>query len=106
LLRNVLGSRLPPPLLRRRKWGFGVPWSRYLRTLPEFRAVVTGLHESGAIADGPLDARAVASVAKRFLEGDPRQELLVRQLFMIAVWYRECVEPGRHRGARQGATAL
>jgi asparagine synthase (glutamine-hydrolysing) len=106
LLRDALGSRLPPALLRRRKWGFGVPWSRYLRTAPEFRAVVTGLHESGAIADGPLDARAVASVAKKFLEGDPRQELLVRQLFMIALWHRECVEPGRHRGARQGAAAL
>src|SRR5437867_7385181 len=33
----IFGHRLPADLLARRKWGFGVPWNRYLRTHDAFR---------------------------------------------------------------------
>src|SRR5206468_5082133 len=35
LLRASVGSRLPPRVLRHRKWGFGVPWKQYLRQVEE-----------------------------------------------------------------------
>ena len=106
LLRDTLGGRLPSALLRRRKWGFGVPWARYLRTLPELRALTADLADSPALVESPFDRRAVARVAARFLAGEDRWALLVRQLVMTAIWHHECIVRARHGGTRAQAMAL
>ena len=46
LLRKSLGSRLPDSILRHRKWGFGVPWSQYFRTVPWMRERLLALPDT------------------------------------------------------------
>jgi asparagine synthase (glutamine-hydrolysing) len=87
LLREAIGSRLPTSVLRHRKWGFGVPWSAYLRDVPECRAVVSGLPDTELIRNGPFGISRVRNLVARFLAGDTEHEALVRQLVMVAVWH-------------------
>ncbi|HMC82379.1 MAG TPA: asparagine synthase (glutamine-hydrolyzing) [Candidatus Polarisedimenticolia bacterium] len=96
LLRRAVGDRLPESVRRYRKWGFSVPWRRYLRQVQEFRDLVASLPDVKPIRDGPFDRAALRRTASRFLEGDSRSEELIRQLVMIAVWHRACFP-----GARQ-----
>ena len=91
LLRRALGSRLPESIRRHRKWGFAVPWSSYLRRVPQLRAFVEGLAQRDPIREGPLLRARVESATRAFLAGDPRPEALVLQLLMIALWHESVV---------------
>lgn len=88
LLRNALGSRLPPEILTARKWGFGVPWSSLMRNEPAMREIVESLPTLEPIASGPFDRNAVRATVAAFLAGDDVPMMLVRQLFLTAVWHR------------------
>jgi asparagine synthase (glutamine-hydrolysing) len=92
LLRKAVGDRLPEEVLRYRKWGFGVPWTRYMQREPEFRDLVATLHEAAPIANGPFDRQALRKIAAGFLAGDTRFEAHVRRLVMIAIWHQACLE--------------
>jgi len=92
VLRDALGDRLPPEVLAGRKWGFSVPWSSYFRTVPELRRIVEGLPEERPVCDGPFDSRALRALVRSFLDGDPRTDAMMRQLVMISVWHRACVD--------------
>ncbi|HEX6533932.1 MAG TPA: asparagine synthase (glutamine-hydrolyzing) [Gemmatimonadaceae bacterium] len=98
LLRRALGDRLPPEVLAGRKWGFGVPWSAYLRTVPELVEVVDALPTLRPVSDGPFERRALARVLDAFRRGDARADAVVRQLVMVALWERSCVAPWRAAG--------
>jgi asparagine synthase (glutamine-hydrolysing) len=87
LMRQALGDRLPPNLLQGPKWGFGVPWSNYLTSVPALRALVQGLPDVEPIASGPFSRTLVQSVITGFLGGDQRHALLVRQLLTVSTWY-------------------
>jgi asparagine synthase (glutamine-hydrolysing) len=87
VLRESLASRLPASVRRHRKWGFEVPWSAYLRQIPECREVVAGLPDAEVIRSGPFETPRVRDVVRRFLAGDREHEALIRQLVMIAVWH-------------------
>jgi asparagine synthase (glutamine-hydrolysing) len=91
LLRQAVGARLPPTVLSQRKWGFGVPWSRYLRVAPALRALVERLPRKEPIASGPFERAAVSSVVRRFLAGDQSTNALVQQLVMVSTWHDACV---------------
>lgn len=91
LLRRAVGDRLPEEVLRYRKWGFGVPWTRYMQREPEFRDLVANLHEAAPISNGPFDRKALRTIAAGFLAGDTRLEAHVRRLVMIAVWHQACL---------------
>jgi asparagine synthase (glutamine-hydrolysing) len=116
LLRRALGDRLPEAVLGGRKWGFAVPWSRYFREVPVFRDLIRDLPDLAPICDGPFDRRRLAGMAEAFLTGEGRDDALIRQLVMIAVWYRtrfgrsagwaERPEHGAHRGAALEPSAL
>ncbi len=54
LLRSALGERLPDSVLRHRKWGFGVPWSKYLRENEEFTHLIQSLPQSDIIQSAPF----------------------------------------------------
>lgn len=105
VLRDALGDRLPPEVLSGKKWGFGVPWSSYFRTVPELRSVVEDLPEGRPVRDGPFERRALRAIVKRFLDGDVRTDAVVRQLAMIVLWHRACVESWTPASA-PGAVAL
>ncbi len=108
LLRDSLGDRLPPDVLAGRKWGFGVPWARYLRRIPALRAVAESLPDCAVVLDGPFERRAVRTVVSRMLDGrgtaDAIDDALVRQLMMVQLWHGACVT-GPHVGTVPSARA-
>ena len=100
LLRSAVGSRLPEAILTHRKWGFGVPWERYLREIPELRLLVEELPRRKPIDSGPLNEALLKQEASRFLEGDNAPFALIKQLVMIAIWHEAYVEPMRSMNGR------
>jgi len=93
LLRRAIGSRLPPPVRRHRKWGFGVPWGRYLRETPRLRERVAALPELEPIRGGPFDGAALRRQIASFLGGDGRHEALIWGLVMMTAWAEACLRP-------------
>ena len=91
LLRRAVGDRLPRAVLRKPKWGFGVPWGQYLRHVPELREIVASLPSSPPTSDGPFDRAALGRLVANFLAGKRQGDALVRQLLMINLWHRACV---------------
>lgn len=90
VLRRSLGGRLPEAVRRHRKWGFGVPWNRYLRDNPEMRDLVRDLPNLEPIKEGPLDRSRLTRMVENFLSGSSSQEALIKGLVMMAVWYQAC----------------
>ena len=88
ILRQSLGLQLPKDVQNNRKWGFGVPWNRYLRQLPEFRDLVLKLPDLDPIREGPFNHLMLKDVLNEFLQGGNRHDALVRQLFMITIWHQ------------------
>jgi len=93
LLRRALGDRIPATLLGARKWGFGVPWARYLRSVPALRERVATAAEAAPLADGPFERQALQRVVQRFLAGDSAADTVVRQLVLVALWHEACIAP-------------
>jgi asparagine synthase (glutamine-hydrolysing) len=91
LLRRAVGDRIPAALLGARKWGFGVPWAQYLRTLPALRERVTESPDATPLAEGPFERRALQRVVQRFLAGDRATDTIVRQLVLVALWHEACI---------------
>lgn len=88
LLRASVGRRLPNAVQNHRKWGFGVPWTKYLRERAELRELIHDIHKAPIIKDGPFRPERVAAIAASFLNGDRTYEALVRQLFFLSVWHQ------------------
>ncbi len=93
LLRRAIGSRLPAPVRRHRKWGFGVPWARYLRETPRLRERVAALPELEPIRGGPFDGAALRRQVASFLGGKGRHEALIWGLVMMTAWAEACLRP-------------
>jgi asparagine synthase (glutamine-hydrolysing) len=87
LLRRALGSRLPEEVLTHRKWGFGVPWGKYLRTIPELRARVADLPIREPISNGPFERTRLRRAVSEFLASEHQHTALITQLFMISTWH-------------------
>jgi len=90
LLRKAVGDRLPQAVLRHKKWGFGVPWPKYLRSQPalmERLLEVPRLEPVRSILSA--DPKSVSSMIEAFLKGETRHEKIIYRLFMISIWYEE-----------------
>jgi asparagine synthase (glutamine-hydrolysing) len=87
LLRSALGSRLPDAVLRHRKWGFGVPWRRYLREVKELRSLLLDLPKAPLLLDSPLERSVIRTRVQSFLTGDdqPLSEL-IQMLMTTLAW--------------------
>lgn len=101
LLRSVFSSLLPPKVIRHRKWGFSVPWHVYFRNEPTLRRWVERVPDLEPVRSGPFDQLRVRSMIDGYLQGDSTHEAIVRQLILVTLWYRACVE-----GAVPGAITL
>jgi len=96
LLRAAYGSRLPPAVLRHRKWGFGVPWKRYLRQEEELRSRLLDLPHASLLQDSPLELSSIKEQVHAFLRGDDRPYPLLMQLLMsVLAW--EVTNEHHHR---------
>jgi asparagine synthase (glutamine-hydrolysing) len=87
LLRRSIGHRLPEAVLQQAKWGFAVPWHRYLRDVPRLTAMVRGLAGHRLIREGPFREGQVRNAVQRFLNGDDSCGALVRQLTIVTAWH-------------------
>jgi asparagine synthase (glutamine-hydrolysing) len=85
LLRSAVGSRLSRDVLAHRKWGFGVPWCRYLRQVESLRAILLELPKNSLLSDSPLDQSAVRQLVDDFCNGDDRAFPVLLQILMIVV---------------------
>jgi len=91
LLRQAIGNRLPVEVLRGRKWGFAVPWSTYLRSVPELKEFVRELPDVEPIRSGPLEPRSIRRAVDAFMAGSDRNAALIQELVMISVWHQCCI---------------
>jgi asparagine synthase (glutamine-hydrolysing) len=87
LLRQSIGARLPDAVLSHHKWGFGVPWVNYFRTVPDLRALLESLPDIEPFSSGALDRDLTRTLIKEFLNGKNDHAMLVRQLFMVGIWH-------------------
>jgi asparagine synthase (glutamine-hydrolysing) len=90
LLRRAIGRRLPRSVRRHRKWGFGVPWNRYLRTDPQLRDFVSSLPTLAPVVDGPFDGNALRRAVDEFIQGADRHGELMFALVAITIWHQQC----------------
>jgi asparagine synthase (glutamine-hydrolysing) len=91
VVRRTMRDRLPKAVMAHRKWGFGVPWSRHLREVPELRQLVGMLPALEPVRSGPFERKRVRAVVDAFLRGDERTDALIFQLAMIAIWHEAYV---------------
>lgn len=84
LLRQSIGARLPDDVLRHHKWGFGVPWSAYLRQIEAFREIVHGLPDLHFL---PLDRAWLRGAVADFMGGGNQHAALMHQLAMLSLWH-------------------
>lgn len=103
LLRRAVGDRLPASVLRNRKWGFGVPWPRYLGTFAPFRELLEDLQNRELIRRAPFGGDHIKKVVKAFLKGDGRWNALVTGLVMLTVWHESYFAAGAKTGFQPAA---
>jgi asparagine synthase (glutamine-hydrolysing) len=106
LLRAALGDRLPPALLRARKWGFTAPWTIYFRQNAELRERLRALPEDRVFDEAAFDRGKLRQMVTEFLAGQNRHEALVWQLAMIAIWHETYFARLREPLARKPAELL
>lgn len=87
ILRRAMHDRLPADVLKHHKWGFGVPWARYLREDAALRQLLVELPDKEPVLSGPLDRRVIRHLINQFLGGNDEAYLLLLQLLMIVVWH-------------------
>ena len=85
LLRAAVGNRLPAAVLKHRKWGFGVPWKRYLRQERELQSLLHDLPNASLVLDSPLKRSVIQSLIREFLKGDDRPFPIVMQMLMTTL---------------------
>ncbi|MFZ5984790.1 MAG: asparagine synthase (glutamine-hydrolyzing) [Acidobacteriota bacterium] len=88
LLRDAMACRLPQSVLQAPKWGFGVPWKRYLREVAPFRAVLESLRDLRQSGPDVLAGRHVSSAVSSFLAGDDTCFPITQQAMLLYVWYQ------------------
>jgi asparagine synthase (glutamine-hydrolysing) len=87
LLRSAVGGRLPRSVLHHRKWGFGVPWRRYLRHVDSLRSLLLDLPNAGLILASPLERSELEQDIRTFLAGDDRTFPILMQILMtVLAW--------------------
>jgi asparagine synthase (glutamine-hydrolysing) len=87
LLRSAVGHRLPEQVLHGRKWGFGVPWMNYFRTVGPLRDIIQRLPMHPLVASLPFERRSLSRCCKAFLAGRDEAGEIVTALFMLSLWH-------------------
>jgi asparagine synthase (glutamine-hydrolysing) len=102
-LRRAMRGRLPLDVLRHRKWGFGVPWTRFLREDPGLRDLVLSIADKEPLLSGPLDRKVIRNLVTKFYAGSNDNYLLILQLLMLVVWHEETFSRVRVIKTKQAA---
>jgi len=89
LVRRAMQTSLPPEVIKHKKWGFGVPWKDIMRTNPEIRHLLTGMHQMEPILSGPFDRSVLHAFVSNFLNGADENFPLVFQFLMIVLCHKQ-----------------
>ncbi len=95
ILRRSMDDRLPEPVKRAPKKGFGVPWAKYAREVPAFRSLVESLPDREPIRSGPFDREKLRGTLRRYLNGESQFDPIMRVMLMTAVWHDVRFPPGQ-----------
>jgi asparagine synthase (glutamine-hydrolysing) len=87
LLRRTFGPRLPKALMQKAKWGFGVPWNQYYRTIPEYKEYLDRLASHPVVTRYFERPEKLKKAVDAFLAGEDRQAAVIIQLVNICIWY-------------------
>ncbi len=90
VLRDYARDLVPASIVKRPKWGLGIPWIRYLRRDPLCRSFVEDLPRSDF--GRALEAARLPGAIRDFLAGDDHKAPLVYQVFSLAVWWEQVVQ--------------
>jgi asparagine synthase (glutamine-hydrolysing) len=93
LLKRALADRLPPPILRRGKQGFGVPFGRW------FRGPMAGLLRETLAPDrlrrgGLFDPNTVGRLVDEHIAGSRDHDSALWSLLVFELWRLEYLGPG------------
>ncbi len=81
-LKKILGHRVPPEILERRKWGFDAPVLNWIE-FPKIKEVITHLPKQ---LSNIMDSKYIESLIQN--KTNPRYHNLVWSLLMLAVWQK------------------
>jgi asparagine synthase (glutamine-hydrolysing) len=95
LLKRTLGQRCPPKILRRPKWGFDTPLSRWVQQ-PALFDLIRGLPEGTAVKQGLFDADGVREFVSDPLTAG-RQARRVWNMFVLDIWLQVHKRPSPPR---------
>jgi asparagine synthase (glutamine-hydrolysing) len=87
LLRRSFSKRLPQSLLEKSKWGFGVPWNQYYRTIPEFKKYMLELAEHPLVLENFSTTDKISAGIDAFLKGDEKFSSFFVHLANVCIWY-------------------
>ncbi len=88
LLRESMASLLGQQALSFRKIGFSIPWLELVKSSEQLSTDWENFHHSGIFQIGILAKLDILKIKADYQEGDKSKELLIRQLFMLAFWYK------------------
>jgi asparagine synthase (glutamine-hydrolysing) len=104
LLKQVMRRRLPAPVLRRRKMGFGVPIDRWLRH--DLREMSNDLLLSkSAIARGYFNPKTVRRYLDEHAQGRVTHHARIWALLMLELWHKTFIDRRADIDTGDGATA-
>lgn len=90
LLKKLGGHWLPPPIIRRRKQGFGVPLGQWFQH--ELRAMLHDILEASRLAaDGVLDGATIRRLLQEHEHGTRNHYHRIWVILNLELWYRSCI---------------
>jgi asparagine synthase (glutamine-hydrolysing) len=92
LLYNSIGKNLPEAIKKYKKNGFAVPWENYLKNNEHFKQELHEMKTNPFLQIGVLKNINIFDLIKRFENNDRLGTILLRQLLMIHMWYKNFYE--------------
>jgi len=88
LLYNTIGKKLPDEVRKYKKNGFSVPWESYLKNNEKFKNELHEMPNNPFFKSGLFAQINISQLIKRFKNDDQLATVLLRQLLMIHMWYK------------------
>lgn len=92
LLYNSVAKNLPEEIKHHKKNGFAVPWENYLRNNQKFKQELEEMKKNPFFESGILKYINIRNLIKLFEKNDRVGTILLRQILMIHVWYKNFYE--------------
>lgn len=92
LLYNSVAKNLPEEIKKYKKNGFAVPWENYLKNNQQFKQELEEMKRNPFFESGILKYINIRNLIKLFEKNDRVATILLRQILMIHIWYKNFYE--------------